>query len=83
MSMWIEFERIVWADQTIRENQRREGRRVFYAGAGAMLACCKQIGDESINEEDGAQMFERLQAEIDSFLADEVNRSVLRKRATP
>lgn len=79
MSMWLEFERVIWADQAISRGQRLEGRRVFFQGAGAMLACCKRIGDEAQSEDDGAKMFERLQAEIDAFWSDEI----IRKRRGP
>lgn len=47
--------------------QRQEMRRAFYAGAWAMLCAFREIGEDSVSEDEGVAVMERLKTEVETF----------------
>ena len=47
-----------------------ETRRAFYAGAFIMLTTFNRIGDDDVDETDGAELMERLWQECQAFYRD-------------
>lgn len=50
--------------------QVQECRRAFYAGVKATLAVLLEIGDDSVSEDQGVELIERLHDECRVFTAD-------------
>ncbi|WP_088893147.1 hypothetical protein [Leptolyngbya ohadii] len=66
---WQQFERSVMPIDA-SPIQKQEMRRAFYAGAFALLDIVAQIGsDESISEEAGALLLDKIEAELKAFQA--------------
>jgi hypothetical protein len=50
--------------------QQVEMRRAFYAGAAAMFGLMMQVSADSVSEDEGERLLERLSAELDAFAED-------------
>ncbi|MBN3875229.1 hypothetical protein [Nostoc sp. JL23] len=49
--------------------QRQETRRAYYAGIWTLLQMVKELGDEEVSEEQGAQELDKLENECASFIS--------------
>ena len=66
-----------WTDYSLEvlplnatEVQRMETRRVFYAGAYAVMCAMVGIGDDSVSESDGINLMESMLQECEQFKSD-------------
>ncbi|MEH2029827.1 MAG: hypothetical protein V7K67_09145 [Nostoc sp.] len=49
--------------------QKQETRRAYYAGIWTLLQMVKELGDDEVSEEQGAQELEKLEEECVSFMS--------------
>jgi hypothetical protein len=63
---WEEFWKAV-APPRASAIQKQEMRRAFYAGIYCMLQTCKALGHEDVPEDDGVEVLEKLQEELEAF----------------
>lgn len=64
---WDSYFRKIIAPVNPSSVQIKESKRAFYAGAQGALSIMTEIGEMSISEDDGAQMFQDLIDECDMF----------------
>lgn len=69
-SMWAEFARAVMPKDA-SNIQRSEMKKSFYAGAWRMLQAVKEIGEESVNDDEGVDWLEACYIEIQQFRQEE------------
>lgn len=66
-SEWNKFEKAVMPPNAPAV-QRKEMRRAFYAGVWAMFQVAKELGEDSVSEEEGVKTLEEIEAECMEFM---------------
>lgn len=71
--MWISFSKSV-VPPNASIIQRTEMKKAFYAGATSLLSAMKGM-DESLSEDEGAQILESYESELVGFLQEAAGRN--------
>jgi hypothetical protein len=68
--MWKDFSDSIYKDVKPSKVQKVETERAFYAGAFSMLIAVREIGEETVSEDEGAAYLEQRMQELVKFYED-------------
>jgi hypothetical protein len=67
---WLEFLAAIPGAARFRADQVEDLRRVFYAGAYALLEIQDRISESEVTDDQGLVIYIRLHAELDAFMEE-------------
>lgn len=67
---WQTFATFIFQGVNVGEVQQEEMRKAFFAGAFAMLRSAREIGEEHVSEDQGADYLEERWQELTKFYDD-------------
>ena len=65
---WLEYASIV-LPKACSPVQKQETRRAYYAGVWTLMQMIKELGDDAVSEEQGAEELEKLENECKNFIS--------------